>query len=327
MVMLAAFLSACGQSAGTTSQAAAPEYEIIFAHGNSPDTPHHKAAEAFKAYVEEKSGGRCEVKLFHSNSLGSAMECFEALQSGSMQVTFVPTARLSAYAPELQIFDLPFLFPSSEARYQVLDSEIGTKLLENLTKQQVIPIGFYDDGSKQMTANKPLRTLDDFKGIKFRTMESPIIMAQYSALGAEPIAIEYSELYNALSTKVAEGQENPLMQIYTNKYYEVQDYLMLTNHASLSGVLFYSESWFNSLPEDLQQILMDAGKMWIEAERKGIAENEATWLEEIRKSGTTVIELSDEELDAFRAATESVYDIYREQFGSEILDEILAAVR
>ena len=117
------------------------------------------------------------------------------------------------------------------------------------------------------------------------------------------------------------------MQIYTNSYYEVQDYLMLTSHASLSGVLLYSESWFNDLPEDLQQILMDAGKLWIENERKGIEESEATWLEKIKDSGTNIVELTDEQIAAFRTATESVYSIYTDEFGSDILDQILAAAK
>lgn len=325
MVMLCSLLAGCGSEKPKDSGTA--EYEIVFAHGNSPDTPHHKAAEAFKQYVEEKSEGRISVSLFHSNQLGSAMECFEALQNGSMEVTFVPTARLSSYAPELQIFDLPFLFPDAETKFEIMDGDIGKQLLESLADKQVIPVGFYDDGDKQMTANKPLVTLDDFKGVKFRTMESPIIMEQYSALGASPVSIEYSDLYNSLQMKVADAQENPLMQIYTNSYYEVQDYLMMTNHASLSGVLLYSESWFNSLPEDLQQIMMDAGRLWIENERKGISESEATWLEEIKASGTEVIELTDEQISAFRTATEPVYDVYRNQFGSDILDQILEKVR
>lgn len=337
-VLALSLMAGCGAS-GAASTSAPPEgssgapagdgqvYEVIFAHGNSPDTPHHQAAEAFKKVVEEKSGGRITVNLFHSNSLGSAMECFEALQNGSMQVTFVPTARLSGYAPELQIFDLPFLFPDAASRFKVLDSDIGQDLLAGLAKQQVIPIGFYDDGAKQMTANKPLVSLADFKGVKFRTMESPIIMEQYRALGAEPIAIEYSELYNALQMKVADGQENPLMQIYTNKYYEVQSHLMLTSHAALSGVLMYSESWFQALPQDLQQIMMDAGKQWIQDERSGIAKMEETWLNEIKASGTTVVELTPEQLDAFEQATASVAEIYRKDYGSDILDRIKEAVK
>lgn len=326
-VLCVCFTGCAQENQGDKQSGDAPEYEITFAHGNSPDTPHHKAAEAFKAYVEEASGGRIKVNLFHSNSLGNAMECFEALQNGSMEITFVPTARLSSYAPELQIFDLPFLFPDAQTKFKIMDGDIGKQLLEGLSKQQVIPVGFYDDGDKQMTANKPLVTLDDFKGVKFRTMESPIIMAQYKALGATPTPIEYSELYNSLQMKVVEAEENPLMQIYTNSYYEVQDYLMLTSHASLSGVLLYSESWFNDLPEDLQQILMDAGKLWIENERKGIEESEATWLEKIKDSGTNIVELTDEQIAAFRTATESVYSIYTDEFGSDILDQILAAAK
>jgi len=338
LVMALAALSGCGGSAapaapaapaasGAPAAAPAKVYEVVFAHGNSPDTPHHTAAESMKEFLETKSNGQFKVTLFHSNQLGSAMECFEALQNGSMQVTFVPTARLSGYAPELQIFDLPFLFPTNEAKFSVLDSELGAALLENLAKQQVVPIGFYDDGNKQMTADRALTSLDDFKGVKFRTMESPVIMKQYELLGAEPIAIEYSELYNALQTKVANAQENPLMQIYTNKYFEVQDYLMLTNHASLSGVLMFSESWFNSLPADLQDLMMEAGKQWLKEEREGIAKLEAGWLEEIKKAGTEVIEISAEQLAIYKDSTAPVYDIYRDQFGGDILDKIIEAVK
>lgn len=327
-------LSACGakQEEAATQAAAAPAadqtvYELVFAHGNSPETPHHLAAETFKEYVEKESNGRIKVSLFHSNSLGTAQECFEACQNGSMAMTFVPTARLSGYVPELQLFDLPFLFPSTQAKYDILDGEIGKKLLENVAAQQVIPVGFYDDGNKQMTADRELTSLDSFKGIKFRTMESDVIMEQYRLLGAEPIAIEYSELYNALQMKVANAQENPLMQIYTNNYYEVQDYLMLTNHASLSGVLMISEKWYNDLPADLQEIVMKAANDWIKNERQGIADKEAGWLESIKAAGTNVIELPAETLEIFKETTAPTYDIFREKYGAEILDQIIEAVK
>src|SRR5690606_4700515 len=182
-----------------------------FGHGFSADSVHHQAALEFKDEVELLSNGEIVIHVFHSGQLGSAREMFEGLQLGTQQITWVPTARLSGFTPQLQLFDLPFLFRDMKFLEEVLDSEIGQQMLDTLTPQQVTGVGFYIDGFKAMTANRPLRKLEDFKGVKFRTMESDIIMSFYRSLGADPVPMDYAEVYNGLQMGTIDGQENPIV--------------------------------------------------------------------------------------------------------------------
>ncbi|WP_420556838.1 TRAP transporter substrate-binding protein [Roseovarius sp.] len=324
--LLLSFIAAAVIATVSTS-AQAQEYRAIFASGFKPNSPHHQAALKMKEEVEAASDGRIEITLLHSGQGGSAREAFEALQIGSMQITWVPTARISGFVPDLQVLDLPYLFPNREKMIDVLDGPVGKELLEVLTPQGVRGVGYYVDGFKNMTANKPLRTLDDFEGFKMRTMESGIIMEQYRALGADPVPVAFLEVYNALQMNMVDGQENPVNLIHDMKFYEVQDYLMLTEHAMLAGVLIYSSSWFDSLPADLQSIMMEAGKKMIDRQRAGVQEVEAADLERIRESGTEIVTITDAQKAAFREATLPVHKIFSDERGGEMLKKIYAATQ
>lgn len=300
--------------------------EISFGHGFMPDTPHHRAAIKFKEEVEEATNGRVVVNVFPSGQLGSAREMFEGLQMGTQEITLVPTARISGFAPELQLFDLPFLFPDREIGYEIMDGEVGTELLNKLSSQKVIGVAFYEDGYKHFTANKAINSVKDFQGVKFRTMESPIIVEQFKALGAIPVPIDFGELYNSLQLGVVDGQENPLVTIESQKFYEVQSHLILSEHAYLAHVLLFSESWFNGLPEDIQNILYEKGREIAKWQRQAVQEEEEKYLETIREYGTTIIELTDEQKEEMKEATRSVYQIYTNEFGSEILDKVFQEI-
>lgn len=302
-------------------------YQVGFGHGFMPDSVHHKASLEFKEEVESRSGGRVKVNIFDSGQVGSAREMFEGLQMGSLEITMVPTARISGFAPQLQIFDLPFLFPTADVRNTILDGPIGQELLDTMRDQKVVGIGFYDDGYKQITGNKPLLTPDDFRGLKFRTMESAIIMEQYRALGADPVPIDYAEVYSSLQMGVVDGHENPIVLIYDMKFYEVQKYLMLSNHAFLGGVLVYGSDWYNSLPADIQVILKEAGQKLVKTQRAGVEAIEKDLLAEIdATSNINIVELTDAQKEVLRAKTLSVHDIYRRSYGGEILDKIYSEV-
>lgn len=300
--------------------------EISFGHGFMPDTPHHRAAIKFKEEVEEATNGRVVVNVFPSGQLGSAREMFEGLQMGTQEITLVPTARISGFASELQLFDLPFLFPDREIGYEIMDGEVGTELLNKLSSQKVIGVAFYEDGYKHFTANKAINSVKDFQGVKFRTMESPIIVEQFKALGAIPVPIDFGELYNSLQLGVVDGQENPLVTIESQKFYEVQSHLILSEHAYLAHVLLFSESWFNGLPEDIQNILYEKGREIAKWQRQAVQEEEEKYLETIREYGTTIIELTDEQKEEMKEATRSVYQIYTDEFGSEILDKVFQEI-
>lgn len=327
-------LAACG---GSKSEVPAPSaentpaetsgdvIEITYGHGFNPGTPQARAAEEFKARVEEETDGRVQVMLFPSGQLGSAKDMFESLQMGTQEIALLPTARISGFSPTLQIFDLPFLFPDKETAYEIFDGEVGEQMLATLDSTGVKGLAIYEDGFKHFTCSKKLETLEDFKGKKFRTMESPIIMEQFNALGANPVPVDFAELYNALQQGTVDGQENPLVTIDSVKLYEVQDYLLLSEHAYLGHVFLVGGAWFDGLDADLQEIIARNAKEIASWERGLVAEEEEGYLQTIRDSGTSVIELSEAERQKMKDATTGVYDVAKDIVGEELLDLVVKA--
>ncbi|MDU5081691.1 TRAP transporter substrate-binding protein [uncultured Tissierella sp.] len=324
VLILSLAISGCKSkdaSKGLDDNGAEEVIEIGYGHGFMPETPHHKAAIKFKEEVEQATNGKVKVNLFPSGQLGSAREMFEGLQMGTQEIALVPTARISGFAPELQLFDLPFLFPNREIGYKIMDGEVGTALLDSLKSQKIKGVAFYEDGYKHFTANKPISELEDFKGLKFRTMESPIIINQFKALGANPTPIDFGELYSSLQLGVVDGQENPLVTIVSSKFYEVQTNLTLSEHAYLGHVLIFSDDWYNKLPKDIQEILYEKGREIAKWQRQAVQEEEKNYLQTIKDAGVNVVELSPEEKEKMKEITLSVHQEYVKLFGNEILDK------
>jgi tripartite ATP-independent transporter DctP family solute receptor len=306
--------------AGTAGAQQAKAGEIAFGHGFMLETPHHKASLRFKEIIEQKSGGKLKVNVFPAGQLGSAKDMFESMQMGSQQIALLPTARISGFNPKLQLLDLPFLFPDRETAYKIFDGPFGSELLKTLDRNKILGVAFYEDGFKHFTCSKPIARPEDFKGTKFRTMESPIIMQQFKSLGANPTPIDFGELYNALQQKVVDGQENPLVTIFNMKFYEVQKYLILSSHAYLGHVLMYSKTWFDALPKDQQKILVDTGRELAPWQRNGVVEGEAGYLKKIKEFGTQVTEFSDAEKARMREATRPVYQVAEGIIGKDLID-------
>lgn len=322
--------AAAGLEPATQPEGAAPkeaEYVIKFSHELMESTPQHTGALAFKELLEDKSGGRIRVDVFPSGQLGSDTEVIGLLQSGAIEMALTPTARISgSYAP-LQVLDLPYLFPSREVLYSVVDDqEFKDMMFKPMETLDVVGLSIWESGFKQFTANKALHTPEDFKGLKFRTMESPLIISQFKALGAVPTPIDFAETYNALQQGVVDGQENPLASITSMRFYEVQSHLMRSNHAYLAYVLLIQKNFFEQLPADLQQAVMDAANEAAAIERQTNAENEAGYIQTIQDSGTEVIELTAEETNAFVEAMMPVHEEFRDVIGSDLLDKTYSLI-
>lgn len=292
--------------------------EFNFAHGFSSSSLHHQAAETFSQELENLTDGKMKAHIFHSGQLGNAREMFEGLQLGTLELTWVPTARITGFAPELEIFDLPFIFDDMQDVAQSLDGPLGDKILEKLATQQVTGLGFYIDGFKAMTANRPLTTLNDFKGVKFRTMESDMVMNYYRALGADPVPMDYAEVYNGLQMRTIDGQENPIVLIHDMRFYEVQDHLTISEHAVLAGVLVASTAWFEQLSPENQASLREASKKLVLRQRELAAQIENDNLATIESHGVTVRRLSPNEKSSLKKVTNHLRDNYEKKHGTEL---------
>lgn len=300
------------------------EKKIIlkYGHDHMPTSPFHVSAEKFKKLVEERSSGRIEVQIYPAEQIGAGREALEALQIGSVQMINMPIAFFAGYDLKYSLVDMPFLFPNDDVLWKTLDGEIGRELLDLMEDKDMKGVSFYAEGWREFTNNNPIRTPEDFKGLKIRAMNAPVIMSQYKAWGANPVALDYSEVYNALQQGVVAGQENPLLSINDKKFYEVQKYLVMSDHNYLSYALFTNKTWFESLPEDLQKVVWDAGNEVAKEHRNLMDEANKGYFESIKASGIEIITLTPEEKEAFRKASQPVYDEFKAEFG-DILDRTI----
>lgn len=308
-----------GETNGTVDTSKA-EYVMKLAHDNMVSSPFQKSAEFMKNEIETKSGGRISVEIYPAQQLGSSREMIEGMQMGTIEAVLVPTAKFGGFDQKLNICDMPYLFPNDEALWAMLEGEVGNMAKAGLPDIGIYGVQFFAEGWHFITANKEIRHPDDMKGLKMRTMEAPIIMDTFSSWGANPVPIDFAEVYNSLQQGVADGHENPIISIHDMKFYEVQKYMIQLKHSYLSYFLSYSKVWFDKLPKDLQDIVWQAGLDGAQYHKSLMEETNKAYLQDITNYGTQVIYLTDEEIQPWKDAVQPLYDKYREAFGNELMD-------
>lgn len=295
---------------------------IKLSHALPEDTPQHVGALAFKKMVEERTDGAVEVQVFPASQLGSDIEAVEMMQSGAIQASVAPTAKMSVFDPRLQLIDLPFLFPNREITHKVLDSDLANDLFQPLEKIGLKGLAFWESGFKQVTANREIRKPEDFKGLKVRVMESPLLIEQYRTLGANPVPIAFAEVYNALQQGVVDAQENPLVSITKMRFYEVQSHMMMTNHGYLGYAFLLSKAFWEKLSPEHQEIISKAALEAAQLERQEVADREGGFIKTIEDSGTIVVRFTEEELKEFANAMRPVHEKFADLIGRDLLQKV-----
>lgn len=229
---------------------------IKFSHVVASDTPKGRAADFFAKRAAELTKGRVKVEVYPNSQLYKDKEEMEALQLGSVQM-LAPS--LSKFAPlgvrEFEVFDLPFIFDDYADLHAVTGGPVGKKLLSKLQSRGITGLAYWDNGFKVMSANKPLKAVEDYKGIKMRIQSSKVLDAQMRAVGAMPQVMAFSETYQALQTGVVDGTENPPSNLYTQKMHEVQKHLSVTNHGYLGYAVVVNKKFWDGLPGDVRAAL------------------------------------------------------------------------
>ena len=283
--------------------ACAAEYPVMnirLSHNQPIDSPEDIGAQKFKSLMEERSGGKITVEVFPQMQLGSMREQTEMVQMGTIEMSLQPTAVLAPFVGEFQIIDFPFLWPSREELFRVMDGEVGQKFYSYGDTRGFKVLGLWSGGFKQLTSKgRQINGPEDLKGMKMRVMPSQLLVEQYEALGANPVPIEYAELYNALQQNIVDGEENPLQSIAMNRFYEVQDYLTLSSHGFFGYLFFTGFDWFNKQPEDVRKLIIECEREARDVERMAQAENESRFLAQIKESKIVISELTPEARDAF----------------------------
>ena len=297
---------------------------IRFSHVVAADTPKGQAAQKFAQLVAERTAGKVRVQLFPSGRLYGDKDEMAALLAGHVEMLAPSLSKFKVLRlREFEAFDLPFLFPDMDAVHRVTQGDIGKALLAKLERQGVIGLAFWDNGFKQMSANRPLRVPGDFAGLSMRIQPSQVLEAQMKALKAKPRVLEFSEVYGALKAGAVDGTEGPVSNFYTQNLHMVQKYLTLSDHGYLGyAVVANKKFWERLTPEirsALQGALLDATVYANEYAQR----NNTEALDAIRKAGRTqIIELTAEEKSAWRKALARVHRQAEERIPGELIRRI-----
>ena len=315
-----------GDESGDSSDL--PSITIELGHNQPEASAEHDGAVAFKEEIERLSDGKITVDIYPAMQLGAMREQAEAVQMGASQMTLQPVSVLTPFVEEFEVADFPFLWPNEDTMWQVLDNEGGEALFKFAREKGFEGVSFWASGFKQMTTgNKEIHTPADLKGMKIRVMPSPLLLAQYETWGANPIPIEFAELYNALQQKTVDGQENPIGTIALQKYYEVQNNLMLSNHGFLLYVLVANLDWYNNLPAEYQEMIKEAGKVAADVQRQSLRDKEGGYMQTIKDSGINIVEFTDSDREAFVEASKPIYETFANTPNKvEVLEALMEAI-
>ena len=317
--MKAAVAATLTASAAFGAQAAE---KLRFAHyANTGDTA-HKAAEFFKTRVEELTKGELEISIHPAGELGNSQTMLQGARLGTIDFVLVGNPYFTAFAPQVNLLDLPFLFQSEEHAYKVMDGEVGQELMNSINQSNLQGLAFWEIGFRDLTNNvRAVKEPADVKGLKLRTTPNPAHIKAFQILGANPAPMPFSEVYSALQTGTIDGQENPVNHIYASKLYEVQKYLSLTHHAYTAAPLVMNYGKFVKLSEEQQKAIKTAALEAAAYERKLNAEETDGNLQAMKDAGMEVEEHPD--VAAFRAAVaDQTRADYVDQFGDDLLKKV-----
>jgi len=325
------FLAAAAAAIFVAPVAATAQAPIVikFSHVVAPNTPKGKGADKFKELAEKYTDGKVKVEVYPNSTLYKDKEELEALQLGAVQMLAPSNSKFGPIGvKDFEVFDLPYLLPNKTALRKVTEGPLGKAMLKKLETKGMVGLAYWDNGFKEMSANKPLRLPEDYKGLKFRIQSSKVLEAQFRALGAIPQVMAFSEVYQALQTGVVDGQENTPSNIFTQKFHEVQKYTTLTNHGYIGYVVVVNKKFWDDLPADIRAQLtkaMDEATVY----SNDISEKEnAEGLDDIKKSGKTeIIVLTAAETAAMRKAMEPLYHDMANRVGKQLIDDVVKATQ
>jgi C4-dicarboxylate-binding protein DctP len=313
-------------AAATSFNAAWAQAPIVikFSHVVATDTPKGKAAERFKELAEKMTKGRVKVEVYPNSQLYKDKEEMEALQLGAVQMLAPSLAKFGPLGvKEFEVFDLPYIFPNKASLYAVTEGPIGKGLLQKLEPKGITGLAYWDNGFKDMSANKPLHAPADFRGLKLRIQSSKVLDAQMRTLGANPQVLAFSEVYQALQTGVVDGTENPPSNMYTQKMHEVQKNMTISNHGYLGYAVIVNKKFWDGLPTDIRAQLEQAMRDATTYEKAIAQRDNDEALAAIKKSGKTdIYELNAKEQVEWRKALMPVHKQMESRIGKDLIQAI-----
>jgi tripartite ATP-independent transporter DctP family solute receptor len=296
---------------------------LKLAHIIGEGTPIDLAAKRLAELVKARTGGEVDIIVCPAAQLGDERANIHGVQFGVIDMCFASVGATSAFAPEFQVLDLPYLFPSAPAAYTYLDSAKGHELLGLLERNRIHGVGFLENGARSFTSRRPLRRPEDLKGQKIRVLESPVYMAIVRALGATPVPIPYPDLPRALQQRVVDGQENPPVNVYSARMFLWQPYMVTDRHAYHAFVFAVNGDVWSGLSGEVRRILEVAFAEVQDLQRALNGKADPEFVRLLEDKGVEVHAPTDAEMKAWCQATASVYGETRSYLGGKRVDEIL----
>ncbi|WP_101877681.1 DctP family TRAP transporter solute-binding subunit [Lachnoclostridium edouardi] len=322
---MVASLAACGgktSDAGSDSGSGEENIKLSLFAGSIPEnTPTGGALKVMADYINENSNGTLTATAFYDTALGDATSMVQGLQQGTVDIGVSGTAYFSGLVPEVEVFQLPFLFSNLEEARAACEGPAKDAIFEKLAENGIIGLSFWENGFRELSNNiRPVKTPDDMKGMKMRTLSAEVQVETWKAMGALPAAIDASELFTALQQGTVSAQDNPLHEIVSRKLYEVQPYVTLTDAVYTPFLMGMSEATWNKLSDSQKEVIMKAAEVGREEQLKLTDEAQAEALQTLLDNGVTVEENPDKE--AFKEKAVPTWSLFTDQCGTEILDLI-----
>ena len=308
-------------SPGLAVQSRSWKLSTLYAKGH----PVVQGLEVFVEQLKAGSGGKHQAQVYASASLGNDRDVLSAMQSGAVQAAVMGTAMLSQQVPAFAALDLPLVFDDPSQGFAALDGDAGRRLLAQLDAKGLRGLAFWDQGSRQMTAQRPLRSDQDWAGLKLRVIPNAVNVEWVSALGARATPLPFAELYSALQQGVVDGQDNTLSVISASKLFEVQKHLSLTHHQLGVSTLLVSRTFWNSLSADEQRIATYAAYEATLAQRAAARSQAQADLDTLRRGGMQVHDLTPAERDRLRQRLRPVVDRFSATTDPAVVNDLLSA--
>lgn len=287
----------------------AASYTIKVGHSAQTSFHMHKAWEKFADLVEQGSNGEINVQIYPADQMGNSLEQLEYVQEGTLDMTSQSMSLLATWDRAFGITEMPYVFTSREQALGVLNGEFGKTLFKGLEPLELKGIAFAENGFRQITNNrKPIYEPADLKGLKIRTMQVESHILAYRQFGANPTPMAFGEVYSALQQGVVDGQDNPLSQIVTSRFYEVQKYVSLVNIVYSTDVVVMSLAKYNALPANYQALIDNAMKQAMDYQQALIKQEEAGYVSFLEEQGLKVNSLTLEQMNMFKAEVDKVRD-------------------
>ena len=308
------------------AQAYADPIVIKFSHITADSTPKGQGALMFKRLAEERLPGKVQVQVFSNSSLFGDGKEMEALLMNDVQMLAPAPSKLEQYTKQLQLFDLMFLFDDIAAAQRFQNSEKGKSLLKSMEPKGITGLAYWLNGMRQLTANKALHEPKDARGLKFRVQPSDLQAAQYSQLRAVPRKMAFAEIYQGLQTGVVNAQDNPWSNIYSQKYYEVQKYMIESNHGIGNYVLITNTKFWNGLPDDIRgELEKVVDEVTVEVNRQAEALNEEARKYIVESGLNEFVTLTPAQREAWREAVRPAWKDFEQSIGPDLIEAAQAA--